>query len=702
MDGETNQKVVMPMEGIRPGSRADYALRYANTGFRVLPLNHIQDGVCSCGDSECRSPGKHPLVVPSVGMFGGVHSATTDRDTLIEVFTEYPQANIGIAIPDDMIDIDIDPRNGGDTTIDNLQEQYGKLPDTAMQFTGGGGLHYLYRKDPSIKVAGKLGNGIDVKSSGGYILAEPSGHVSGRAYVWEASSDPLDGVEIIPAPEWVMNKLAAGAAGESRASSGLVYGVDEKVIGELKSALAYLNAERPDLTDDRDMWVRIGMACKSIGEAGFELWENWSIASKKYDADDQWKKWKTFSPTSISYRTVFALAQVDGWRNPMAKSENVEQNQSVSQQDTDRIRLDTAFKFKPAHDILSNIKPTSWLIKGYVETDSLAELFGPPANGKSLLAIDFACCVATGKEWNGAKVLQGPVFYIAGEGMNGIGRRLKAWCQENSVSLEGMPLYVSETATEVINDEAITRVQSAVVELSKVHETEPSLIIIDTLARNFGAQGDENSTKDMSKFITNLDTFFKHRFKCCVMAVHHSGWQTGRQRGSSALKAGVDCEYNVEKNSDGDVVISCMKMKDAMEPEPLLMRIHQVELDGLKDDEGLPVTSVVMRKAEGSTGIGMVVGKSMDGKEIRASDFLKPIHRGWIPYSQMETEFGCSRKMAQSMVSKCKEAGFIEPAMKSGEFVLTEKGVALLSGTGMFLTRSASKKAPPWEAEFEE
>lgn len=682
----------MPVEGVSPGSRVDYALRYAKAGFRVLPLNWIKDGACSCGDSDCRSAGKHPLVIPDKGMTGGVHSASGDPALLRVVFEQHPNANIGIAIPDDMLAIDIDPRNGGDVTIDLLQGQYGPLPDTVQQITGGGGLHYLFRKPAGLKVAGKLGAGIDVKSAGGYILAEPSEHVSGRAYVWEASSDPLDGVQPVDAPAWIMNKLAAGEATQG-ANTGLRYGVDEKVIAELRSALGYLNTSRQELADDRDMWVRVGMACKSIGDAGYQLWEEWSMASAKFDAEDQFKKWQSFNPTSISYRTVFLLAQQEGWHNPMAK--RVEAAIVAEKQHTEAPK--TGFKFKKASELASNIKPTEWLIKNYVETNSLAVLFGPPANGKSLLAIDFACCVATGKEWQGNRIEQSPVFYIAGEGDNGIGRRLRAWEQENATSLEGMPMYVSAAATEVVNDAAIASVQEAVIALCEQAQAAPGLIIVDTVARNFGAEGDENSTKDMSKFITNLDNYFKHAFRCCVMVVHHSGWVQGRQRGSSALKAGADCEYEVTKTEEGAVLVKCHKMKDAQEPTELLMRIHQVELDGVIDEDGEPVTSVVLRQAEIGS-VGDVIGKDRDGKEIRASDLLKLLYRGWVPYSEIEKSFKCARATAQRMVKKCVESELLRPVSGSGkgEHELTDKGREILSQTGAFLGARKPVSSRPW------
>ena len=38
------------------------ALGYNHHGIAVLPLHTVVEGVCSCGDEDCTSAGKHPHV----------------------------------------------------------------------------------------------------------------------------------------------------------------------------------------------------------------------------------------------------------------------------------------------------------------------------------------------------------------------------------------------------------------------------------------------------------------------------------------------------------------------------------------------------------------------------------------------------------------------------------------------------------------
>lgn len=114
----------------------------------------------------------------------------------------------------------------------------------------------------------------------------------------------------------------------------------------------------------------------------------------------------------------------------------------------------------------------------------------------------------------------------------------------------------------------------------------PKLIIIDTLARNFGP-GSENSTEDMSLFINHVDTHLRIKFHCTVLLVHHTGHgAVERGRGSSALKAAVDTEYCMSKNQQGTVInLSCTKNKDAPHAAPKSFAIAAIDL-GIIDPKG--------------------------------------------------------------------------------------------------------------------
>ena len=179
------------------------ALWYANRDWPVLPLYGIRNGKCECGDKNCKSPGKHPRI------YGGLKDATTDKKIIEHWFTKWPNANIGIRTgrPSGFIIIDVDPIHGGEESIDDLEAEYGKLPDTVETLTGGNGRH-IFLKHPDYYVKGLVGfmPGVDLRADGNYVIVPPSLHISGNRYEFEVSSHPKD-VEIATAPSWFIELI---------------------------------------------------------------------------------------------------------------------------------------------------------------------------------------------------------------------------------------------------------------------------------------------------------------------------------------------------------------------------------------------------------------------------------------------------------------------------------------------------------------
>ncbi|MDW7745150.1 helicase RepA family protein [Halomonas sp.] len=265
-----------------------------------------------------------------------------------------------------------------------------------------------------------------------------------------------------------------------------------------------------------------------------------------------------------------------------------------------RKRQSRAFGFVPVGDLVADLRPVSWLVRGYLEADSLALVYGEPGHGKSFLAIDLAASIATGTPWHGAETQPGAVFYIAGEGHNGLGRRYKAWELHRGASLTGVPLYASKRAAPLDDKDSALEVLRVVDDLAMETGQTPALIVVDTLARCFG--GDENSATDIGAFVTNLDAL-RHRWRSTVLVVHHSGKDAARgARGSTALRGAVDAEYRVTKDPAGTVTLEATKMKDADTPGRRAFRLASIELP-LTDDDGKPVWSCAPEPTEARVGV---------------------------------------------------------------------------------------------------
>jgi hypothetical protein len=194
------------------------ALAFAKHGHAVFPANwpvaHGNELRCSCGSESrgrpCRTPAKHPFgkLAPN-----GVLSATTDTGIIKHWFGyAAPEANLGVGT-DKLIVIDADPRHDGDETLAALILEHGDLPLTWRVLTGGGGEHVIFRCPDGVEVSSSnahdnpvLGPGIDIRARGGYIIAPPSHHISGRCYEWSVDHHPRD-LALAEPPAWILDQL---------------------------------------------------------------------------------------------------------------------------------------------------------------------------------------------------------------------------------------------------------------------------------------------------------------------------------------------------------------------------------------------------------------------------------------------------------------------------------------------------------------
>lgn len=154
----------------------------------------------------------------------GCKDATTDPARIAEWWGRSTY-NVAIATGNGIVvlDVDADHERGkfGDETLEGLEQQYGKLPDTWTCLTGGGGVHYYFAcADPALTVGAGFAPGLDYRGAGGYVVAPPSIHpTTGRAYEWEASSTPTS-VPLAPLPDWLHRLMLQGKRDKPNKAKG--------------------------------------------------------------------------------------------------------------------------------------------------------------------------------------------------------------------------------------------------------------------------------------------------------------------------------------------------------------------------------------------------------------------------------------------------------------------------------------------------
>lgn len=337
------------------------------------------------------------------------------------------------------------------------------------------------------------------------------------------------------------------------------------------------------------------------------------------------------------------------------------------------------FEFRQASQLIAKPKPIAWAIRGVLARNALHSTLGEPKVGKSFIAFDKAACIATGTPWHGHDVVQGPVFYLAGEGHEGIARRLRAWEIVRGVSLANAPLYISTRAAALTDALQANAVADAVKRLTDQSGVAPAVVWIDTLSRNFGP-ADENKTQDMARFVNHLDEFIREPFGAGVEVVHHTGLAApGRARGSSALLGAVDCEYMVTRN-DRVLTLECLHTKDWAEPAPLAFELCTTELDWI-DDLGDPMTSCILRATtapatsnESKPNLGRNQRQALDALRKLDADHRRRLEVGGldpdtakIPIDDWRNESGLPRTRWAEVLRTLTDTGV---ARKEGPYVV--------------------------------
>ena len=211
-------------------------------------------------------------------------------------------------------------------------------------------------------------------------------------------------------------------------------------------------------------------------------------------------------------------------------------------------------------DYLMNMPPIEWAVgqgdDGLITAHGLSMIYGPPGSGKSFISLDMALCQAHGIDWQGIETKQGDVLYIAGEGVGGLGKRVKAWKSTHGLGTSGhfhmLPLAVN------MRDQA--EVEKLIRSIDRL-DRKWTAVYIDTLARAMlGA--DENSSTESGLVISAADAIRNH-VQCAVVFVHHSGKAAERgARGSSAILGAVDTSVVVSKD-ENYITMRVEKQKDA-------------------------------------------------------------------------------------------------------------------------------------------
>lgn len=293
-----------------------HALRYALAGWPVFPLQP--------GGKTPVIPSAHPEGDPLRGKCTGdcgrpghgVYDATTDPEQIGDWWKRWPNANIGLAIGDDMVVFDVDPRHGGEPG--HLIKLGLDMTQAPTQRTWRDGWHVAYRKPHTIDLAAHVANlpGLDVISGARYIVAAPS-VIEGRQYRWERHPLDVDPPRLpLEIAERLRKRAPVAPAPSLRTTSASTPAGDAPPLHVLEHALAHLDP----WSFTYDTWVGILMSLHSAypGADGLALAEAWGDGKDGEIAS----KWAGFDQNGgITYGLILREAKARGWRPELAGDE---------------------------------------------------------------------------------------------------------------------------------------------------------------------------------------------------------------------------------------------------------------------------------------------------------------------------------------------------------------------------------------------
>lgn len=405
-------------------------------------------------------------------------------------------------------------------------------------------------------------------------------YANGRFFTVTENGIRADG-RLTDLSDYVTRQLVQwhGAARSSQASDTVeTVPVDAKTVTELRSALSHMPS------DDRDLWVRMGMALRVLGKIGEGLWTEWSQKSEKYDPKDAARVWRSLKPTDTGHEAVFAEAQRQGWVNPASNAAQI----GASSPTIGRTPLQLL-----TEDDLAGFPAQRWLVKGIIPNTGFGTLYGQSRTYKSFLALDLLAHIATGQYWFGRKVNPAPAVYVPFEGHGGIPKRVEAWRKARTNQDGHLPSTGMRFITDPLNlrDKAD---RDELVELLTESGWAGGVLCIDTLAQA-GPGIDENTSQGMGEMIAIFQEL-QHRLGGVVLVIHHSGKsEKAGLRGWSGLIGALDFSLRCWRDDEWpktDAQLVLDKVKDEQDEQTFDFSVERVVLG--HDEDGQEVSSLAV------------------------------------------------------------------------------------------------------------
>ncbi|MFD6094529.1 AAA family ATPase [Oerskovia sp. NPDC060338] len=461
-------------------------------------------------------------------------------------------------------ELDVDPRNDGDTTLARLVELHGPLPETHIESTRGGGLHYRFNHIDGQRNRIGFAPGLDWKGEGGISLCSGS-----EGY------EVLVSAPVADAPQWLQDYVRREERPDSvevteYASDAFDDAMKRRLNGYAGNAVQGEVARLKACADGADNWddTTYAVACNLL-EVAHSTWNDYTEQDAMddlfdnaptddgFDAERVATKWASAEITTEGKARVlpdFAEAVED---EPTTPEEVDADFQREVQKEVKRLAVQqeaarylAGRDYKGSEDISWDdlaVGQTEWLIDGLVaKSGDPFVLNAKPNLGKTFVIIDMLCSLALGKPWMGKATRQAKSVFVIGEGRAGVFSRFSAWCAANGVDLEEIKPWVSFIdGANLSNDESVRRIEK------KILTTGADLVVFDTYAATSGVPNEDDNA--MASLM--LNRAMKAAGAATIAFTHHptkASQDTPAPvlRGAGAFNGRVDVTMTLTKDTN--------------------------------------------------------------------------------------------------------------------------------------------------------
>jgi hypothetical protein len=415
---------------------SDWAEMYHGYGLQVVPAMHPNSG----------GQWKRPAI-----KWREHENELVDGDTVVSWFPRSANGQMGIVTGkcSGIFVLDLDTHKGpeamawwrGLLAVENSDLDL----ETAIVTTGGGGKQ-LYFRTPDFWTppTNKTAIGVDIRGQGGFVMAPPSMHESGTAYVWDEGCAPWE-IDILVAPQWLCDAIDKLIGGTSEERGTQV----ERIPGPANNAGGIVENFFGQVLDGREQ-----LATKMIWAAVLDWWRECPIKPppnesaekcrevyQRYERKAKPRVYDPATPRSILLEregrghTMFldkwhrAIAQ---WHDRVAEAaKEIPPQKTIPHEDYDPVTGEVHGEIVEGEveeepDLKHLLAIEAWAIRDIPEPDRILGdfltttvrgfLVGRTGLGKTLLGIAIAAAAASGSDfltWKAYRPVK--VLYVDGE-----------------------------------------------------------------------------------------------------------------------------------------------------------------------------------------------------------------------------------------------------------------------------------------------